>query len=100
MPFLADYQRDRLTAFVNPAAVPEQAFNIQQAVISIGTGGLFGQGYLQGPQSQLGFLRVQHTDFIFSVITHEMGLVFGSLVVLGLIGFILWRILNVAGMTT
>lgn len=99
VPFLADYQQDRLLAFVNADAVPEQAFNVQQAVISIGTGGLFGQGYLQGPQSQLGFLRVQHTDFIFSVITHEMGLIFGSLVVLGLMGFILLRILRVAQIT-
>ncbi|MDX1522900.1 MAG: FtsW/RodA/SpoVE family cell cycle protein [Anaerolineae bacterium] len=96
LPFLADYQRERITAFINPEAVPEQAFNIDQAVISIGTGGWFGQGYLQGSQSQLGFLRVQHTDFIFSVITHEMGLLFGSLVVLGLMGFILWRMLQVA----
>jgi rod shape determining protein RodA len=96
LPLLADYQRERITAFIDPAAVPEQAFNIDQAVISIGTGGWFGQGYLQGSQSQLGFLRVQHTDFIFSVITHEMGLIFGSLVVLGLMGFILWRMLLVA----
>ncbi len=99
LPFLADYQQERLLAFVDASAVPEQAFNVQQAVISIGTGGLFGQGYLQGSQSQLGFLRVQHTDFIFSVLTHELGLVFGSLVVLGLLGFIILRILKVAQMT-
>lgn len=99
LPFLADYQKERITAFVDPAAVPEQAFNIDQAMISIGSGGWFGKGYLQGTQSQLGFLRVQHTDFIFSVLTHEMGLLFGSLVVLGLMGFILWRILLVAQLT-
>jgi rod shape determining protein RodA len=95
-PSLADYQRDRITAFINPEAVPEQAFNIEQALISIGSGGWFGKGYLQGTQSQLGFLRVQHTDFIFSVITEEMGLIFGALVVLGLMAFILMRILRVA----
>ncbi|GMQ77759.1 MAG: rod shape-determining protein RodA [Anaerolineae bacterium] len=95
-PLLAGYQRDRLTAFINPEAVPEQAFNIEQALISIGSGGWFGKGYLQGTQSQLGFLRVQHTDFIFSVITEEMGLIFGALVVLGLMAFILMRILRVA----
>lgn len=100
VPFLAPYQRERLTAFINPEAVPEQAFNIDQALISIGTGGWFGQGYLQGSQTQLGFLRVQHTDFIFSVITHEMGMIFGSAIVLGLIGFILLRILQVASMTS
>ncbi|MDX1614901.1 MAG: FtsW/RodA/SpoVE family cell cycle protein, partial [Candidatus Promineifilaceae bacterium] len=48
---------------------------------------------------QLGFLRVQHTDFIFSVVTEEMGLIFGSVVVLGLMGFILLRILRVATRT-
>jgi rod shape determining protein RodA len=95
-PALADYQRDRIAAFLNPEALPEQSFNIEQALISIGSGGWFGKGYLQGTQSQLGFLRVQHTDFIFSVLTEELGLIFGSVVVLGLMGFILLRILRVA----
>lgn len=99
LPSLADYQQERLAVFLNPEAVPEQAFNIEQALISIGTGGWFGKGYLQGTQSQLGFLRVQHTDFIFAVITEEMGLIFGSLVVVGLMGFILLRILKVAEVT-
>jgi rod shape determining protein RodA len=99
-PFLQDYQKERFTAFFDPAAVPDQAFNIEQALISIGSGGWFGKGYLNGTQSQLGFLRVQHTDFIFSVIVEEMGLIFGAVVVLGLIGFILLRILRVANMTT
>ncbi len=99
-PNLADYQKARITTFLNPeAASPEDVFNVDQAVISVGTGGLFGKGYLQGTQSQLGFLRVQHTDFIFSVITEEMGLVFGAFVVLGLMGFILWRIIRVANIT-
>jgi rod shape determining protein RodA len=98
-PSLEQYQIDRVLAFVNPEAVPDQAFNIDQALISIGSGGWWGKGYLQGTQSQLGFLRVQHTDFIFSVITEEMGLIFGSLVVLGLMGFILLRILRVASIT-
>lgn len=98
-PFLQDYQRARITAFINPEAVPDQVFNIEQALISIGTGGLWGKGYLSGTQSQLGFLRVQHTDFIFAVITEEMGLIFGSLVVLGLMTFILMRILRVAALT-
>lgn len=96
-PFLADYQKERLTAFVNPEEADEEdLFNIQQAEISIGSGGPFGKGYMNGTQSQLGFLRVQHTDFIFSVITEEMGLVFGSFIVLGLMGVVLWRILRVA----
>ena len=98
-PALADYQRDRVLAFLDPQALPEQSFNIEQALISIGSGGWFGKGYLQGTQSQLGFLRVQHTDFIFSVISEELGLIFGSLVVLGLMGFILMRILRVASIS-
>lgn len=99
LPALAQYQQERILAFVNPEAVPEQAFNIEQALIAIASGGLFGKGYLQGTQSQLGFLRVQHTDFIFAVITEELGLLFGSLVVMALLGFILLRILKVAEMT-
>src|SRR5690554_6251600 len=86
LPQLAEYQQVRILAFVNPEAVPEQAFNIEQALIAIASGGLFGKGYLQGTQSQLGFLRVQHTDFIFAVVTEEMGLIFGALVVILLLG--------------
>ncbi|MFZ1400500.1 MAG: FtsW/RodA/SpoVE family cell cycle protein, partial [Candidatus Promineifilaceae bacterium] len=99
-PFLAEYQQERITTFVNPEDADEDdIFNIEQAQISIGSGGWWGKGYLNGTQSQLGFLRVQHTDFIFSVVTEEMGLLFGSLVVVLLLGFILWRILRVAWLT-
>lgn len=99
-PFLQDYQKERITTFVNPEdANEDDIFNVDQAQISIGSGGLFGKGYLNGTQSQLGFLRVQHTDFIFSVLTEEMGLLFGSLVVMLLMGFIIWRILRVAMIT-
>ena len=100
-PFLADYQRERITTFVNPAEASEDdIFNIEQAEISVGSGGWWGKGYLQGTQSQLGFLRVQHTDFIFSMITEEMGLIFGSVVVIGLLGFILMRILRAAALSS
>ena len=96
-PFLADYQKERVTTFLNPEEASEDdVFNIEQAEISIGSGGFWGKGYLQGTQSQLGFLRVQHTDFIFSMLTEEMGLMFGSLIVIVLLGFILWRILRAA----
>jgi rod shape determining protein RodA len=96
-PLLADYQQERITTFLNPnEASPDDLFNIEQAEISVGSGGLLGKGYMQGTQSQLGFLRVQHTDFIFSMITEEMGMIFGSLVVIGLLGFILMRILRAA----
>jgi rod shape determining protein RodA len=99
-PLLADYQQERITTFANPEEADEDdLFNIEQAQISIGSGGWWGKGYLNGTQSQLGFLRVQHTDFIFSVITEEMGLLLGSLIVISLMGFILWRILRVATLT-
>jgi rod shape determining protein RodA len=95
-PELEQYQQDRLTVFFDPSVNPEQAFNIDQAMIAIASGGLFGKGYLQGTQSQLGFLRVQHTDFIFAVITEEMGFIFGSIIVVGLTAFVLLRILKIA----
>lgn len=99
-PNLADYQKARITTFVNPEEADEEdIFNIDQAEISVGSGGLWGKGYMQGTQSQLGFLRVQHTDFIFSMLTEEMGLVFGSLIVLILMGFILMRILRAAALS-
>lgn len=99
-PNLADYQKGRISTFLDPeAADPEDVFNVDQAVVSVGTGGWFGKGYLQGTQSQLGFLRVQHTDFIFSVLTEEMGLMFGSAVVLVLMAFILLRILRAASLS-
>lgn len=98
-PNLAEYQQDRFTAFLDPASNPDQSFNIDQALVSIGSGGWFGKGYFNGANSQLGFLRVQHTDFIFAVVTEEMGLFFGALVVVGLLGFILLRILRVATIT-
>jgi rod shape determining protein RodA len=100
-PFLAPYQQERITSFVSPeAADTASVFNVNQAEISIGTGGLWGKGYMQGTQSQLGFLRVQHTDFIFSMLTEEMGLFFGSAVVLLLMGFILLRIIRIAAAMT
>ncbi len=99
-PLMADYQRDRITTFLNPEEANEDdVFNVDQAEISIGSGGLWGKGYFQGTQSQLGFLRAQHTDFIFSVITEEMGLILGSVVVLGLMGVILLRILRAAALS-
>ena len=94
---LKDYMRDRLLLFINPAQDPSARYNIDQALISIGSGGWLGKGYASGSQSQLHFLRVRHTDFIFSVIGEEMGLV-GALVLFTLIGVILWRIIRAASL--
>lgn len=87
------YQRSRITTFINPEGDPDAFFNINQARIAIGSGGLVGKGYANGTQSQLRFLRVRHTDFIFSVIAEEFGFV-GGLGVMALISVVILRILR------
>ncbi len=81
--------------FLNPESDPQSYYNIKQALYAIGSGGWFGKGYLKGTQSQLGFLLVQHTDFVFSVICEELGML-GALVLFILFAVILLRILGVA----
>ena len=81
---LHDYQQRRVETFLNPEVDPKGAgYQIIQSKIAIGSGGLFGRGFLQGSQTSLAFLPEQHTDFIFSVIAEEFGFV-GSIAVLGL----------------
>ncbi len=94
---LPDYQRGRIFQFFNlTGAEPLQDdYNIRQALISIGSGGLTGRGYLSGTQSQLHFLRVRHTDFIFSLLAEELGFI-GACVLLILLLLLLWRMLRVA----
>jgi rod shape determining protein RodA len=92
---LQDYMRERILLFVDPQANPDDYYNVQQALISIGSGGWLGKGFGNGTQSQLHFLRVRHTDFIFSVIGEELGLL-GTIVLFGLFTILLWRILRVA----
>ncbi len=92
---LADYQRDRVLAFVNPYNDPRgSGYNVIQAMIATGSGGITGKGLGHGTQAQLGFLPEPHTDFIFAVIAEEFGF-FGAIFVIGLMGVIivrLWRI--------
>lgn len=81
---LHQYQRDRINTFINPDADPlGTGYHVSQSKIAIGSAGLFGKGYLQGSQSQLDFLPEKHTDFIFTMIGEEFGLV-GAIAVLGL----------------
>ena len=94
---LQDYMRERILLFVNPQGNPDDYYNVQQALISIGSGGWLGKGFGNGTQSQLHFLRVRHTDFIFSVIGEELGLL-GAVVLFALFVILLWRILRVATM--
>ncbi len=94
---MQDYQKERILTFVNPEGNKDAQFNRDQALISIGSGGLLGKGYANGTQTQGRFLRVRHTDFIFSVIAEESGFV-GASGVLFLIGFLVMRIARVAVM--
>jgi rod shape determining protein RodA len=92
---MEQYQQERIINLLNEEADPDAQYNIIQARIAIGSGGLLGKGYAQGTQTQLRYLRVRHTDFIFSVIAEELGFI-GSLLAIGLIGVVLWRILLAA----
>lgn len=82
---LKQYQRNRLLVFMNQGStdLSDEGYNLQQAMIAIGSGGLFGQGYMQGTQHSLGILPEAPTDFIFCVLAEELGF-FGALVLLGL----------------
>ncbi|MDD4051403.1 MAG: rod shape-determining protein RodA [candidate division Zixibacteria bacterium] len=93
---LADYQKMRIVVFLDPGRDPLRAgYQIIQSIISIGSGGLFGKGYLGGSQTRLEYLPVRHTDFVFSVLGEEMGFV-GGAIVIGLFAFIIYRGLKIA----
>lgn len=93
---LKDYQKNRLIAFVDPDVDPSGiGYHINQSKIAIGSGGVFGKGYLQGTQGPLRFLPERHTDFIFSVFAEERGFV-GSLVLLGIYLMLFLRGLDTA----
>ena len=91
------YQIERILNFVAPTEDARfgSIYNVQQALISIGSGGWFGQGYESGSQVQLRFLKVRHSDFIFSALSQEFGFI-GAILVLGLLFFIIWRCLRAA----
>jgi len=88
---LRDYQQKRILDFLDPSRDPlASGYQAIQSKIAIGSGGLFGKGYLEGPQTQLRFLPTQHSDFVFSVLAEEWGFI-GSVVVLGLyLGVLIW----------
>jgi rod shape determining protein RodA len=96
---LKDYQVDRFLAFTNPELDPRGAgYNVEQARIAVGNGGLFGQGLFDGSQTRSGFVPEQHTDFVFTVAGEELGLV-GAAVLIALLGIVLWRALLIAART-
>jgi rod shape determining protein RodA len=91
---LADYQKARLTSFLNPLAdIQGAGYQLFQAQIAIGAGGWFGVGLTNGTQNAQGLLPVQDTDFVFAILAEELGFV-GALVVLGLFVALLWRVLT------
>lgn len=94
---LKSYQIDRIINFIFPDqdSTFGAIYNVQQALISIGSGGWFGQGYGSGSQTQLRFLKVRHSDFIFSAFTEEFGF-FGALVLMALVVFVIWRCIRAA----
>ncbi|MDO8524911.1 MAG: rod shape-determining protein RodA [Candidatus Omnitrophota bacterium] len=98
--FLRDYQRQRLLVFVNPNIDPLGAgYTIIQSKIAVGSGGLWGKGWMNGTQNQLNFLPERHTDFIFSVIGEEWGFL-GALALVLMYFFIVRRAFNISALTS
>jgi rod shape determining protein RodA len=96
---LHDYQRLRVLTFIDPTTDPQGAgYHIIQSQIAIGSGGLFGKGWMHGSQSQLEYLPERHTDFIFAVIGEEFGLL-GLTILLLLYLFVVSRALYLASQT-
>jgi rod shape determining protein RodA len=89
---LKQYQVDRLTTFLNAGKDTQgAAYNQDQGRTAIANGGLLGQGYLSGSQTEGGFVPEQHTDFIFTAVGEELGFV-GSALLLALFALMIWRI--------
>jgi len=96
MTFLHDYQRQRVETFLNPERDPlGSGYHIIQSKIAIGSGGLYGKGWLNGTQSQLDFLPERSTDFVFAVLSEEFGLL-GVAIVLAIYGFVVARGMYIA----
>jgi rod shape determining protein RodA len=96
MNLIKDYQITRLTAFIDPGTASLDAvYNQVQSEIAIGSGGLLGKGLFEGSQTNLQFVPVQSSDFIFTAVGEQFGFV-GSVIVLGLFGLLLFRLLMIA----
>jgi rod shape determining protein RodA len=97
-----DYQLRRITGFLNQnsdsASLQSLVTQVRFAKRAVSTGGFFGKGYLNGPLTNGAFIPVQSTDFVFSAVGEQFGMV-GAAVVLGLFGVILWRIFRIARMS-
>lgn len=92
---LHDYQKERITTFLNPESDPlNSGYNVIQSVVAIGSGGLLGKGVGLGTQSQLNFLPEQETDFVFASLAEELGFLGAGFLIL-VYSFLLWRIYSV-----
>lgn len=90
------YVSERILLFLHPQSDPtDKGYNVIQALISVGSGGLWGKGLGQGSQSRLAFLRVRHTDYIFSVLAEELGFV-GCMLLLVLLAGLLMRVIRIS----
>jgi len=98
---MEDYQKLRIIQFLfpDPNARYGNEYNVEQALITIGSGGWFGQGYGQGTQAHLKFLKVRHTDFIFSAMASEIGFV-GTVVIMALLAFVILRCIRAARLSS
>jgi rod shape determining protein RodA len=93
---IQEYQLDRLRTFLDQEGAPAALrYNLEQSLIAIGSGGITGQGYLQGRLTNLDFVPAQHTDFIFTAAGEEFGFV-GSTVMLLLFAVLLWRAIRIS----
>jgi rod shape determining protein RodA len=91
-----DYQRERVLTLIDPSTDPlGKGFHTLQAMIAIGSGGVFGKGWMQGTQTHLEFIPERTSDFIFAVYSEEFGLV-GNVVLLLLFGALIWRALAIS----
>ncbi len=96
---MPSYQQKRILAFINPEADPLGAgYNVLQSKVAIGSGGIFGKGFLKGTQTQLNFIPEQWTDFIFCVPGEEFGFLGASLVLI-LFALLLWRGIHIASVS-
>ena len=93
---LSEYQQKRIQVFINPDLDPlNRGYNVIQSKIAVGSGQLWGKGYLEGTQNQMGYLPTKYTDFIFSVISEEFGFL-GSMLVVILLFALIWRCFTIA----
>ncbi len=101
IPFIEDYQLARVVNFLfpDPNARHGETYNVEQALVTIGSGGWFGEGYGHSTQVQLRFLKVRHTDFIFSAMAAEFGFV-GTVLVMALLIFVIMRCFRAARLAT